>query len=103
HAEVLYRSFHQEIDALLFPSFSCKAGCIALMTALSRKWGFIPEATWLLAGPTGPCGTVQGLRERTGLGAIQNIGLVPGERGRGAGRALLLQALLGFRAAGMGR
>src|SRR5512146_1619098 len=63
HAEVLYRSFHQEIDALLFPSFSSLAGCTALMAALSRKWGFIPEATWLLAGPAGPCGSVQGLRE----------------------------------------
>jgi ribosomal protein S18 acetylase RimI-like enzyme len=46
---------------------------------------------------------VQGLQERTGLGAIQNLGVAPAHRGRGLGTALLLQALHGFRRAGLGR
>jgi len=103
HADVLYRSFHQEMDSLVFPSLGDPAGCRLLMAAVSRKWGFLPEATWLLMGPSGPCGSIQGLHERSGLGAIQNLGIVPGERGRGAGRTLLLLALVGFRQAGLAR
>jgi ribosomal protein S18 acetylase RimI-like enzyme len=36
------------------------------------------------------------------LGAIQNLGVTACERGRGFGSALLLQALHGFRRAGLG-
>src|SRR5207248_4638326 len=54
-------------------------------------------------GPTGFCGTVQGLRERGGVGAIQNLGITPALRGHGLGTALLLQALHGFRRAGLTR
>jgi ribosomal protein S18 acetylase RimI-like enzyme len=103
HAQVLYSSFFQEIDSNVFPSLSSPDGCRMLMTEISRKWGFLPSATWLLTGPDGPCGTVQGVRERTGLGAIQNLGILPAWRARGLGRGLLLYALHGFWAAGLGR
>jgi len=73
------------------------------MREISRKPGFRPEATWLVACPGGFCGTVQGVRERSGLGAIQNLGVAPTYRGRGLGRALLLKALYGFWRAGLGR
>lgn len=103
HAEVTFRSFHEEIDATVFPSLGNRAGCSYLMNEIRRKPGFLPEATWLLGGPAGYCGTIQGLRERTGLGAIQNLGVVPAHRGLGLGSALLLQAVHGFRRAGLGR
>jgi ribosomal protein S18 acetylase RimI-like enzyme len=102
HAEVLFRCFHREIDSQVFPSLGDRAGCGCLMTEISRKAGFLPAATWLLAGPDGYGGTVQGVRER-GMGAIQNLGIVPAWRGRGLGEALLLLALEGFRRAGLGR
>jgi ribosomal protein S18 acetylase RimI-like enzyme len=102
HAEVLFGSFHQEIDAQVFPSLGDRQGSLALMIEMTRKRSFLPEATWLLSGPEGPCGTVQGLREN-GLGSIQNIGILPGSRGRGLGEALLLKALAGFRQAGLPR
>jgi ribosomal protein S18 acetylase RimI-like enzyme len=73
------------------------------MSEISHKGGFLPEATWLLGCGTGYCGTVQGVRERSGLGAIQNLGVMAAHRGRGLGTALLLQALQGFRRAGLGR
>jgi ribosomal protein S18 acetylase RimI-like enzyme len=103
HAEVLFESFHQEVDAVVFASLSDRLGCATLITEISRRSGFAPEATWLLVGPSGPCGTVQGLRDRGGVGAIQNIGILPSLRGRGLGEALLLQSLAGFRRAGLRR
>ncbi len=103
HAECLFGSFQHEIDAQVFPSLGDRQGSLCLMIELTRKRGFLPDATWLLMGPAGPCGTVQGMRERSGIGSIQNLGVLPGWRGRGLGEALLLQALYGFRHAGLGR
>jgi ribosomal protein S18 acetylase RimI-like enzyme len=101
HADVLFTSFRWEIDATVFPSFGDRAGCTCLMTEMSRKAGFLPMSTWLLAGPDGYVGSVQGLRDRVGVGAIQNLGVVPEARGRGLGTALLMQSLQGFRGAGL--
>jgi mycothiol synthase len=104
HAEVLYTSFHETIDAVVFPSLGDRSGCHFLMTEISRKSGFLPTATWLLSGPDGCCcGSVQGVREAGGVGAIQNLGIAPGYRNRGMGSVLLLQALDGFRRAGLKR
>ena len=103
HAEVLYQSFNQEIDSAVFPSLGDRAGCACLLTAISRKPGFLPESTWLLESPEGPCASVQGIREQGGVGAIQNLGVAPPWRGRGLGEAVLLQALAGFRRAGLSR
>src|SRR5690242_5274756 len=72
HADVKFRSFHDEIDATVLPSLADRQGCFYLMTEISGRRGFVPEATWLVACPGGYCGTVQGVRDRTGMGAIQN-------------------------------
>jgi GNAT superfamily N-acetyltransferase len=101
HARAKYASFHAEIDAQVFPSLATETGCVQLMRAIRLKPGFLPGATWLLANGGDYCGTIQGVRERSGLGAIQNVGVAPGHRGRGLGAALLLQALHGFRLAGL--
>jgi len=37
------------------------------------------------------------------VGAIQNVGVTPDHRGKGIGSALVLQALHGFRRAGLGK
>jgi hypothetical protein len=103
HAEVMYASFHDQIDATVFPSLGDRHGSLCLMSEIRRKSGFLPDATWLLAGPDGYCGSVQGVRERSGLGAIQNLGITLPHRGRGLGTMLLFQALHGFRRAGLGR
>jgi len=104
HAEVKFQSFQEEIDSTVFPSLGSRSGCTYLMTEIRRKWGFVPEATWLVASPEGFCGTVQGLRDRRlPVGAIQNLGVSPPHRGQGLGAALLLQALQGFRQRGLVR
>jgi ribosomal protein S18 acetylase RimI-like enzyme len=103
HAEALFGSFHEELDATVFPSLGDPTGCRCLLLEISRKAGFLPGATWLVMGPAGPVGTVQGVYDRTGTGAIQNLGIVPAHRGKGLGEALLLQALHGFCAAGLGQ
>lgn len=42
------------------------------------------------------CATIQGVIDSCGNGSIQNIGVVPAERGRGLGSALVAAALQGF-------
>jgi ribosomal protein S18 acetylase RimI-like enzyme len=101
HADVLFSCFEQEVDANVFASLSSRAGCLNLMSELSCKPNFLPEATWLLVGPFGPCGTVQGVCERKGMGAIQNLGIIARHRGHGLGEALLLLSLHGFRRSGL--
>jgi GNAT superfamily N-acetyltransferase len=108
HAEVKFYSFRDEIDANVFPCFTELSGCCRLMNEISRKPGFLPQSTWLVAwAGTGEsleyCGTVQGLSDRSGMGAIQNLGIVPAHRGRGLGTMLLLYALRGFRQSGLTR
>jgi len=101
HAEVKYRSFVEEIDSTVFPSLATRQGCSRLMKEIRLKAGFCAEATWLIATREETCGTVQGVREQSGFGAIQNLGITRQHRGKGLGKALLLQALHGFRCAGV--
>ncbi len=109
HAEAKYQSFCSEIDANVFPCLGERGGCRRLMDEITRRDNFVPEATWLLthqaAGQTTPehCGTIQGLRDSHGYGAVQNLGVTPLHRSCGLGTTLLRQALLGFRTAGLRR
>src|SRR5262245_43401453 len=92
HAEGKYLSFHQHEDALVFASLGTRSGCHDLMNAIRFRPTFCPQATWLVAGPDGCVGTIQGLLDDNGFGGIQNLGVVPECRGLGIGRALLMQA-----------
>ncbi|HET6878784.1 MAG TPA: GNAT family N-acetyltransferase [Pirellulales bacterium] len=106
HAEAKYNSFRSEIDANVFPCLGGYDGCIRLMQEISHKDGFLPEATWLLACDEAGsefCGTIQGIRDRSGMGAIQNLGIVPEHRNRGLGSCLMYRALEGFRRANLRR
>lgn len=103
HAETKFNSFAGHEDAVVFPSLGTRAGCHDLMSAIRFRVGFVPQATWLLSGPDGCAGTVQGLRDELGHGGIQNLGVVPDSRGIGLGRALLLKALHGFASARLPR
>lgn len=109
HGQVKFESFRDEIDSSVFPCFNELSGCQRLMRDIAAKPGFLPEATWLAAyqGADGGrfeyCGTVQGLRDAEGLGAVQNLGVTPPHRGLGLGTLLLFRALEGFRQAGIER
>lgn len=100
YADVKVQCFVDEIDAMVFPSLATREGCRRLMLEISGRSGFQPGATWLIGYDDQFVATVQGVRDRNGFGAIQNLGVVPTHRGRGLGAALLLQALHGFRRAG---
>lgn len=108
-AQAKYLSFRGELDANVFPCLSEFEGCRRLMAEISRKPGFLPGATWLVVhSPNGQprpqyCGTIQGVRDKHGLGAIQNLGTVPEHRRCGLGMNLLLRSLAGFRQAGLRR
>lgn len=108
HAAVKFHSFREEIDANVFPCFGELAGCQRLMGDITRKEGFLPEATWLAlcnggSRPAEYCGTIQGIRDRFGLGAVQNLGITPMHRSRSLGTCLMIRALIGFRQAGLTR
>jgi ribosomal protein S18 acetylase RimI-like enzyme len=103
HTEVLFSSFQETIDALVFPSLGDQSGCFFLMSEIVRKPGFLPGATWLLACAMGCIGSVQGLTVLGKMGAIQNLGIIPGHRGQGLGTYLLRESLVGFRRAGLRR
>ena len=80
HAETKYRCFCYEI---------------------TRRDNFIPQATWLMEycdseGTVTYCGTIQGLRDQEGRGAVQNLGMTTSHRGQGLGTILLTHALNGF-------
>jgi ribosomal protein S18 acetylase RimI-like enzyme len=107
-AEAKYLSFRSEIDANVFPCLGELDGCRRLMREIVRKPGFLPDTTWLLSYGLDSrraerCGTVQGIRDPSGLGSIQNLGISPEHRNAGLGTALLFHALQGFHHAGIRR
>ena len=102
HARTKFRSFHAEIDSIVFPCLGKLDGCRRLMREIRKKHGFLPDATWLVAFGRGPegllwCGTIQTVVASGGVGTIQNIGIVPSNRGLGLGTALIRQAMAGLR------
>jgi len=109
HAEAKYFSFRHEIDADVFTCLGDSEGCIRLMTEISDREDFLPEATWLAAyvgdgrEPIEYCGTIQGVRAAPRLGGIQNVGITPRHRRRGVGSALIAAALRGFQQVGLPR
>lgn len=103
HSELKYLSFRSELDSLIFPCLGDREGCRRLMREIRRKPGFLPSATWAIAAPEGCVATIQGVIDRGPIGSIQNVGVLPGYRGQGLGRALVRQALAGFTAAGLRR
>src|SRR5687767_11848030 len=109
HVDVKYRSFRFEIDANVFTCFHDREGCSRLMHEIVRRDGFLPNATWLLtyqrpgSKQSEPAGTIQGVWDSSGLGAIQNVGVLPGHRGLGLGTHLVHRSLQGFQDAGLER
>lgn len=107
HAQTKWESFRYELDSQVFPCLGDYVGCFRLMLEIFHRDNFLPEATWLISHGdrehVEDVATIQGLTGSQGLGAIQNVGVVPLHRGKGLGRALVLKNLQGFQAAGMNR
>jgi ribosomal protein S18 acetylase RimI-like enzyme len=101
HAEVKCQCFQNELDSIVFPNLSNRAGCLRLMREICNRPGFCSKSTWLIAQGATDVGTVQGIADRSGAGGIQNLGVISSSRGKGLGPALLLQALHGFRQSGL--
>ena len=102
HAETKYRCFRGEIDANVFPCLSDVNGCLRLMNEIRAKPGFLPAATWLATyrpfrnSKLEFVGTVQGVRDASGVGALQNLGILPMHRDKALGSILLIRCLAGF-------
>jgi ribosomal protein S18 acetylase RimI-like enzyme len=102
-AEVHFLSFRHTLDAKLFRSFGNRPGCWHLINEIRNKTGFLPGATWLIAGPGGCCATIEGCVVGPLEGCIQNVAVLPAYRRLGFGRALVLQSLHGFAGQGVDR
>jgi ribosomal protein S18 acetylase RimI-like enzyme len=74
-----------------------------LINEIRNKTGFLPGATWLIAGPGGCCATIEGCVVGPLEGCIQNVAVLPAYRRLGFGRALVLQSLHGFAGQGVDR
>lgn len=99
HASVKHESFRGEVDSDVFPCLGEFAGCLNLMSEIVQRASFVPQATWLIStGLHGAedAGTIQGIIQLGGWGAVQNVGVPPEFRGLGLGRALILKCLHGF-------
>ena len=107
HAEAKYASFHDGIDAQVFPCLGTYESCRQLMKEIQGKKGFLPEATWLAQytrnvnrtpffGTIQACGTIQAIVMQPDRGGIQNIGVIPDHRGIGLGTALITASLRSF-------
>lgn len=107
HAQVKWHSFRDDLDGRVFSCLSRAEGCLSLVREIASQRSFCPQATWLVVyqpehdWPPTDVGTIQGIIRSGGRGAIQNVGVVPGHRGLGLGRALVIQTMLGFRQCGM--
>ena len=109
HAQTKFRCFSGEIDANVFPCLNDVQGCYRLMNEIRAKEGFLPAATWLATYRPfrNSClefvGTVQGVRDSSGVGAVQNLGIAPEYRGRSLGSILMIRSLVGFQRANVRR
>lgn len=109
HAYVKCQSFRDEADSEVFPCLGDFYGCLRLMQEIAAQDSFLPETTWLIGcrepqpNLAAEVATIQGLAHSAQLGAIQNVGVIAAHRGRGLGRALVLQSLHGFREAGLNK
>jgi len=113
HAATKFECFRDELDSEIFPCLATWQGCRRLMLEIASQRSFLPQATWLICSEPGSvtgvpgrvldCGTIQGLANSRDAGSVQNVGVVPGHRGFGLGKALILQALHGFQSAGLRR
>jgi ribosomal protein S18 acetylase RimI-like enzyme len=107
HAAAKFESFRAEVDADVFPCLGDIVGCRNLMSEIVQRATFVPESTWLISHPgvvsPDDCGTIQGIVQSAGWGAVQNVGVAPEYRGLGLGRALIVRSLRGFREAGVPR
>lgn len=108
HADVLHRSFRNDLDGAVFTSFRQFSHCRRLIESLANSPAFLPAATLLIAfgNPEGLfeyAANIQGLKLSDEVGAIQNVAVLPEYRRRGVGQALVQGALQGFRSAGVQR
>ena len=108
HADVLHRSFRNDLDGTVFTTFRQYPHCRRLIEMLADSPHFLPEATLLIAYGSPDdifeyVANIQGLKLADDVGAIQNVAVLPEYRRRGIGQAVVQGALQGFQRAGVKR
>jgi ribosomal protein S18 acetylase RimI-like enzyme len=96
-ADVIYRSYKNEIDAIICEDYSTKSGCETYLRSLVDNPGcgvFIQESSYLGLDRQGlPCGFVISSRISSRAAMIPQISIHPSHQGRGLGSRLIYRSL----------
>ena len=108
HADILHRSFRDDLDGAVFATFRNYELCRLMMEVMTASPLFLPAATLLIAhgehdGLSQYVANIQGLQISAEIGAIQNVGVLPEYRRNGLGKVLIQSALQGFKRSGIQR
>jgi ribosomal protein S18 acetylase RimI-like enzyme len=103
-AEVVFRSYRNQTDALICEDYCTVAGCKGYLRSLIENPGcgiFVPDATLVALDSSGvPCGIVMCSRISTSIAMIPQIATHPSYQGHGVGNALAHEAFSRLRAMG---
>ncbi len=103
-ADVAFRSYQDQMDALICEDYCSTAGCEGYLRSLVENPGcgvFVPGASFLALDGRGlPCGFIIGSRISAGAGMIPQVAMLPSFQGQGLGNALMRHALFAFKALG---
>ena len=104
-AEVAWRSYQGQTDAVICEDYCSQAGCESYLRSLVENPGcgtFQPDASFTGLDNRGlPCGFIICSRTSAFAGMIPQIAILPSHQGRGLGNTLMHRALSRLKALGM--
>jgi ribosomal protein S18 acetylase RimI-like enzyme len=103
-ADVAYRSYRGQLDAVICEDYRTLAGCEGYLRSLVENPGcgiYLPDASFIALDEHGAaCGFIIGSQISDTAGMIPQVAMLPSLQGRGFGGALMNHALASFKAKG---
>ena len=115
-ASIIHRAFRDDLDGHIFPTYRQYDACEHLVLATATSKMFAPSSSWLVGRdaplseenralyqvgrPIEFCGAIMCVAPSKTSGNIHNVAVLPSDRGKGLGRALIARAVNQFIASG---
>jgi ribosomal protein S18 acetylase RimI-like enzyme len=103
-AEVAFRSYQHEVDAVISEDYCSSAGCESYLRSLVEHPGcgiFLPNSSFVSLDVNGaPCGFIITSQISSHSAMVPQISIAPSHQGIGLGTQLIVRALRGMREAG---